>query len=265
MFGIGCGAAPDGGTATDQAKAGGLRLSTQEPDALVGQFTYADSVITFESRLTSASSSSVVLEVNGARFDLVRDVEVLSASLDGHGNSLFQEDLRALNALALELDQTVPPTPVGEELYKLSALLGAARPGTVFVRDEIAPQSAEQLEKLRAESAYGVSDEGLRYMCVCRPTGAYASHEHATASHARVTWSAACGQSAPSCEGRCGAGCPYTYNFYDTKDCLDHDECLNHHPSAPSVSSDGDCGAEYVQARDDFLYGSSSTYLSMCP
>jgi hypothetical protein len=76
-----------------------------------------------------------------------------------------------------------------------------------------------------------------------------------------------------SCEGRCGAGCnsgspcaliPTSYNWYGTKDCLDHDICLDAHPNAPYTSSSGDCGNEYSDAYWDFINGSSSSAASFC-
>jgi hypothetical protein len=68
-----------------------------------------------------------------------------------------------------------------------------------------------------------------------------------------------------SCEGRCGPGCPKgIYNYYFTKDCFDHDTCLDYHRSASTTSSSGDCGFEYQDAQNDFISGSSSTYTSWC-
>jgi hypothetical protein len=67
-----------------------------------------------------------------------------------------------------------------------------------------------------------------------------------------------------ACEGRCGAGCPRTYNFYFTKDCMDHDICLDYHRAASSTSSSGDCGYEFQDAQSDFLTGTSLGYTSDC-
>jgi hypothetical protein len=68
-----------------------------------------------------------------------------------------------------------------------------------------------------------------------------------------------------SCEGRCGPGCPTgIYNYYFTKDCFDHDVCLDYHRSASSTSSSGDCGYEFQDAQGDFISGSTSTYSSWC-
>lgn len=104
--------------------------------------------------------------------------------------------------------------------------------------------------------------------CASTPT---ATHEHEVCEwtrkskyHGRVTWNARCGWSASECEGRCGSGCPNSYNFYITKDCLDHDVCLNSHPSAASASTFGDCGNEFDRAAGDFSFGTGSGFASLC-
>jgi hypothetical protein len=61
------------------------------------------------------------------------------------------------------------------------------------------------------------------------------------------------------CEGRCGSGCPRAYNWYWTKDCLDHDICLDYHTNANTTGS-GDCGYEYSDAQGDWIWGSSHDY-----
>lgn len=123
---------------------------------------------------------------------------------------------------------------------------------------------------------YGTNVYG-GYVSNCQSTPSY-THEHevceASASsdhesgqgsyHGRVTWGSRCGWSASACEGRCGAGCPQSYNFYVTKDCLDHDVCANNHPSASTTSTFGDCGNEFDRASGDFTYGTGSGFASGC-
>lgn len=57
------------------------------------------------------------------------------------------------------------------------------------------------------------------------------------------------------CMGRCGAGCGSDRGagFY-TKDCMDHDVCgLN--DEVLGGAFDRDCGDEFRQAADDFVFG----------
>lgn len=73
------------------------------------------------------------------------------------------------------------------------------------------------------------------------------------------------GRSNGSCEGRCGAGCPRSYNYYFTWDCFDHDICGDFHPNADMVSYSGDCGYEFSDADGDWASGTSSGYYYDCP
>lgn len=108
------------------------------------------------------------------------------------------------------------------------------------------------------------------YVTGCQYTYTW-THEHEVCEysrnssyHGRVTWPARVGWSASACEGRCGGGCPNSYNFYLTKDCLDHDVCLNSHPGASSTSTFGDCGNEFDRASGDFTWGTGSSFASSC-
>lgn len=58
------------------------------------------------------------------------------------------------------------------------------------------------------------------------------------------------------CLGRCGSGCPGIFTIASawTKDCLDHDQC-GRVLGGSTNPFDRNCGDEYGQAADDFLFG----------
>ena len=58
------------------------------------------------------------------------------------------------------------------------------------------------------------------------------------------------------CLGRCGAGCSQFFSIASawTKDCLDHDAC-GRALGGSTNPFDDNCGDEYAQAADDFLFG----------
>lgn len=58
------------------------------------------------------------------------------------------------------------------------------------------------------------------------------------------------------CLGRCGSGCPGVFTLASawTKDCLDHDQC-GRVLGGSTNPFDRNCGDEYAQAADDFLFG----------
>lgn len=108
--------------------------------------------------------------------------------------------------------------------------------------------------------------DGIKYLWQCKRTAAYSSRyawtywDDSQGNHAAYL---ACGLTAPSCEGRCGAGCPcnswYCLNRYYTQDCMEHDWCLNYNPGDGSTDPFApNCGDEWSDAADDFISGSSS-------
>ncbi|SHI58997.1 hypothetical protein [Aquimarina spongiae] len=58
------------------------------------------------------------------------------------------------------------------------------------------------------------------------------------------------------CLGRCGSGCPGIFTLASawTKDCLDHDQC-GRVLGGSTNPFDSNCGDEYGQAADDYLFG----------
>lgn len=60
------------------------------------------------------------------------------------------------------------------------------------------------------------------------------------------------------CIGRCGSGCGSVFTIASawTKDCLDHDRCGRvNGGNANSNPFDRECGDEYFEAADDYLFG----------
>jgi len=58
------------------------------------------------------------------------------------------------------------------------------------------------------------------------------------------------------CLGRCGSGCGSWFSLASawTKDCLDHDQC-GRDLGGSTDPNDSNCGDEYTEAADDFLFG----------
>lgn len=110
--------------------------------------------------------------------------------------------------------------------------------------------------------------DGITYLWQCKRTASYSSRyawAYWTDYRGYIQQYVACGLTAPSCEGRCGAGCPcnswYCVNRYYTQDCLEHDWCLNYNPGDGTTDPFApNCGDEWSDASDDFLFGSSSGF-----
>jgi hypothetical protein len=274
---------PAESTATGQ---GALTVTQETEYAAAGTWTYAGQTVQFESTVSDEGLSTVKLTVNGAAFDTTFDYFTHAWQADGHKNTLFREELDALVKLEKKLDEVGKLGRPWERLFAAVSQHAAAPAGYTFMVRAGSPSAPAEKQHREAGS---VSNDGVTY--ICRGTNgrnfsnswdyAYAEHDsfagegssNATQGnqmHARMVTLSPGGCQVGStghgmCEGRCGAGCPRTYNFYFTKDCLDHDICLDYHPAAPGVSYSGDCGYEFGDADGDFAGGTSGGYYVGCP
>jgi hypothetical protein len=267
----------------------GVMTLTQQTDYdLAGTWTYAATVVGFESHMSMEGVSTVKLTVNGADFETTFDYFTHAGQRDGHENTLFRPELTAMTKFATHLDGGGGKQGrVWERLFASVSMHGAAPPGYTFMQKTSSPNVKPEIQHREGGAVY---DEGISYLC----RGYYnneisdqydwvvAQHDsmggegtgngaYPNVSHGAYYWWAKTGcrvgdwTGAGSCEGRCGPGCPRAYNFYFTKDCLDHDMCLDYHPAASSSSWSGDCGYEFGDASDDFAFGLSSSYWWDCP
>ncbi|MBI2394206.1 MAG: hypothetical protein HYV09_31840 [Deltaproteobacteria bacterium] len=237
--------------------------------------------------------STVKLVVNGADFDATFDYFTHAWTADGHKNTLFAKELEALQKLEKHLESVGKAGRTWQRLFTtVSVHAGAPAGYTFLVRSGGAGVAAE----VQHRESDAVTNDSITYFCTGTNGKAFRnSWDTQWAEHDSLTGEGGSGRNATtgneyhgklwtntpggcrvgratssggngrgSCEGRCGAGCPRTYNFYFTYDCLDHDVCLDYHPKAPTTSSSGDCGYEYSDAYSDWMNGSSSSYSSSC-
>jgi len=296
--GLGCAGqaaepAPEETVATGQ---GELTITEDADYDLAGTWSYAGHVIQFESHVTEEGVATVKLLVNGAAFDTKFDYFTHAWEADGHKNTLFRPEIDALVKLEKHLDSIGKQGRPWQRLYASVAQHGAAPAGHTFLARAGSPTTVAEKQHREYNS---VGNNGVTY--ICRGTSGrnfsnnwdyqWAEHDsfggeggdsrNATSGnyyHEKM-WSltpggCTVGWYGPrndgsgkkgSCEGRCGSGCPRTYNYYFTNDCLDHDSCLNYHPAAPGVSYSGDCGYEFSDADGDFAGGTSAGYYWGCP
>jgi hypothetical protein len=279
---------PTTSTAEAATGVGTMTLAQNTDYDIVGSWTYGAKVVFFESHMSTAGISTVKLTIDGADFETTFDYFTHAATRDGHANTLFHEDVIALSKFETYLNNGGGKTGrVWERLFTTVSMHGAAPPGYTFMQRVSSPTIKAETEHREGNAVW---DEGINYLC----RGYYgneisdqydwvvAHHDsqggegtgngvYPNIYHGAYFWWAETGcrvgdwTGAGSCEGRCGAGCPRAYNFYFTKDCLDHDMCLDYHPAASSTSWSGDCGYEFGDASDDWAGGLSSSYWWDCP
>ena len=261
---------------------------------LAGSWVHGDVLVQFVSKMSEEGLSSVKLTVNGAEFDATFDFFTGEWTADCHKNALFWGELAALKALEQHLDKVVgKQTRPWQRLFASVAHLAAAPNGYTFLKRFGSPKLEEEAQHRETNS---VGNDGVTYICKAT-SGAklatswglvWAEHDSldgeggggrnsaaGNGMHTRTQAyelagcrlgraTASGGNGAGSCEGRCGAGCPRSYNWYFAKDCLDHDTCLDYHPNAPATSYSGDCGYEFSDADGDFLSGTTVGYSWTC-
>ncbi|MEM6831923.1 MAG: hypothetical protein AAF551_15540, partial [Bacteroidota bacterium] len=91
--------------------------------------------------------------------------------------------------------------------------------------------------------------------CIRRNTFVNAEYDDARGVHSDRVRVGSKARQGYDCMGRCGANCgrwwiPSAW----TKDCMDHDQCSNVNNSSGGVA-DGNCGDEFTQAADDYVFG----------
>lgn len=230
-----------------------LVLTQHDATTIKGTFAHGGSVIAFDSELVGADHATLRLEIDGTV--LTADADVVNARFteDGQLGALYREDLDALVALRDALvanDATIVTSTHGKLLVKEADHLAEAPVGHTFDRVEVAMPAVAIVDRSASCGDDGVS-------CLPGEDG-YAWSYHTASYHPCYAFWEQYGNSAPDCEGRCGAGCSWWDHDY-TQDCFDHDWCLNFHGGS-SFSDNPDCGDEYNNAYDDWW----ATFGSYC-
>lgn len=98
-----------------------------------------------------------------------------------------------------------------------------------------------------------LGDEGVT--CIKKNSYVNAEYDDSNGSHSDRVKVGSKARSGYDCMGRCGADCgrwwiPSSW----TKDCMDHDQCSAKNNSSGG-SSDSNCGDEFDEAADDWIFG----------
>lgn len=293
---VGCASPPEAepqAAAYEATGQGSLTVTTEDDYRVAGTWVFGDALVQFDSQMSEEGVSTVKLTVNGADFDTTYDYFSGGWEADGHKNTLFRAEVDALKKLELRLNDEGKQVRPWQRLFAAVSRHAASPAGYTFLKRSGGPAQADEAQHRESNS---VANDGVTYICKGASAKKLASSwdyvwaEHdsldgeggsprnaaaGNTTHSKLQGyepagcrlgraSASGGYGAGSCEGRCGAGCPRGYNFYFTKDCLDHDICLDYHPAADTVSYSGDCGYEFSDADGDFLSGTSVGYSWSC-
>jgi hypothetical protein len=266
-----------------------LQIEHDSKDRVTGGFARGASTVAFEGHRGNAVSASVSIVVNGKRVTASRDLKSGTGTWSGAGATLLPEDRDVLVALVKALDQRwLEPTrdtqgTLGghrDLVLRVTMLLaeaplglrldpqGVPRPGErtldrTIEMTGVAPAEESCLADVIATTEAGSderrdavilcqqsNEDGILYFGSCATAGRTICHD--ADSHCFLCETISSGPGSSGCLGECGPDCD-GLNIY-TYDCGDHDRCGRVHGGSLNPW-DAECGDEYWEADDDFLWG----------
>ncbi|HEX6076737.1 MAG TPA: hypothetical protein VFZ32_15915 [Micromonosporaceae bacterium] len=258
---------------------GDLVIDSRDRTEVVGQYGIAGSLVSYDARRTGTDSATLRLVVNGVRLTATVDFASRSGSWSGDGQILGTEGKSALAGMERALARQIKPkvNPIGPHealLYRAVSYWSEAPAGLALTGDSFSGVvESDKAKKIPAGEAGKLRRPGDKCLdpvtgevstAACQQSNedgvlytgcsgsAWACHD--ADSHCFTCASEQIGQAA-NCRGRCGGGCcvPDGLGIY-TYDCLDHDTCCGYHGGCTNPW-DSECGDEYWEADDDFLFG----------
>ncbi len=223
-------------------------LEKHDEKHLKGKMTVQGHVVDYEVLETSELYYEVVIKIDNQL--LIGDVDYNKEdlSLDGHNAVLSRSQKKAF-------------LTVGEELSKY--LFKDESTDNFLMTEYTLLRLLEYWAKSPSNYKYqkvtikGYQDNGLKgtndgIACIRKNTYVTAVYDDASGRQYRDRKLV----NGNRCLGRCGSGCPGTFTIASawTKDCLDHDQC-GRELGGSSNPFDSNCGDEYFQAADDYLFG----------
>lgn len=264
-----------------------FRVTASSPNHDVGTFARSATVIEFSAAAESAVSAEASLSVGGKKFTASKDISTGVARWSGGDASLQPDDRAALDAFARSLESTwikpaaaaKTPIPLHRDLtIRLAMLLAEAPVGTRIGAQEVPrpverygkrelPASAAAVASCLQEGASATapkSEARIAVIAACQEsnedgiwyTGCNVNEWviHDADSHCILGEVIYVGPASYDCMGKCGGGCFIITGY--TYDCADHDRCGRAHGGSTNPW-DSECGDEYWEADDDFLWSSN--------
>ena len=234
----------------------GLEFTRDDGSVIEGSFAAAGSIITFESRLVTPEHATLRLDVNGAVLTVDADFSAGLVVMDGGLNALYDEDVAALLALRDTLSAARPgyiDALHGTLLVRYADRMADAPIGWTLDRHDV------DLNEEVVDRAATCGNDGTT--CLPGIGGTTTSKDDVGNGGTCTTRSSQkYGNQATSCQGRCGAGCNWTWDDDMMQDCLDHDKCVDFRGGSTG-SGNANCGDEFWDADGDWVV----TVVAYCP
>ncbi|GAA1875108.1 hypothetical protein GCM10009687_48940 [Asanoa iriomotensis] len=264
-----------------------FRVVASATDRDAGTFARSSTLIEFSAAARTAVAAETSLTVGGKKFTASKDIAKGVAQWSGANASLQPDDRLALAAFTKDLETkwvkpanlTKAPIPLHRDLtIRLAMLLAEAPVGTRIGTQDVPrpaerygerplPDGAEAVESCLKEGAFATepnSAERSAMVAACQESNedgilytgcnvnAWVVHD--ADSHCFLGEVIYVGPASYDCMGKCGGGCFIITGY--TYDCADHDRCGRAHGGSTNPW-DSECGDEYWEADDDFLWSSN--------
>ena len=226
-----------------------IGLQTQDENFFSGKTTIDNYTLVYTVNAINDLDYKASLQINDITLEAIVKYGEQTIDFDGKDAVLSLEDKKILLTLGEKISsylfygETFNDFTMGE--YTLLRLLEywAKSPNAY-------PYSKKTIKSPKSTSAkLKSSDEGIT--CIKKNTYVTAEYDDDSGN---VSESILVNGS--DCIGRCGSGCGSWFSWRSawTKDCLDHDRCgrVNGGSTDPF---DSECGDEYDEAADDYLFG----------
>lgn len=224
-------------------------------NGIEGSYRYEDVNVSYSVRPQNDSDaqSSVVVIVNDKRLELELDMASESFLMEGYGAVLTDDEKDALRLLS---------GYITEYLARRGGELTTHEYAIVRVLEYWSESPSNYAIERREYGVSSISD-GIRYgisanegiTCIRKGTWVTAKYDDSKGDHSESVLVGSTARAGYECMGRCGAGCGRSWiPSAWCKDCLDHDQC-SHKNYSSGGSSDPNCGDEYNEAADDWMFG----------
>ena len=244
--------APEGMPAEGQAPlAYELGITTHNDNALVAQAIYNNVRVAYAIEATGELQFEVAVRLDDAPLRATMDLSKERIVTEG-GNVVLTEPQKEalLNAGGklseyLLANKGTDVSMVEFTLLRMMEYWGKSPEGYAYAHNSYRAEAPRMNVRSR--------DEGIT--CIRKNQVVTAEYDDSRGSQAVSVTTGANYPQGYGCMGRCGADCGNVFiPSAWTKDCMDHDVC-SYYNNSSGGSSDVNCGDEYDEAIDDWLWG----------
>ncbi|AXT59102.1 hypothetical protein D1816_01640 [Aquimarina sp. AD10] len=228
-----------------------IGIEQQNEDAFYGKTTIDNSVISYSIIAKSELLFNVSLVINKKEIQASVNFEDESISINGYDNILTEQEKDHTLLLGKTIADYLLDTKEGDISMAEYTLLS-------FLEYWSKSPKNYQYSKRKVTTPLNTTNlksrnEGIT--CIKKNSYVNAEYDDSRGNHRDRVKVGSKPRANYGCMGRCGGDCgrwwiPSAW----TKDCMDHDQCSNVN-NASGGGSDRNCGDEFNEAADDYIFG----------